>query len=193
MEKIILLLLSYLLGSIPTAYIIGRMKGIDIRNHGSGNIGATNVYRVLGWKLGIITFLIDVIKGFLPTYISMKITQNPYITISCGISAIIGHVFTIFLNFKGGKGVATSTGVFLAIATYQVIISLLIFIIIVRIWGFVSLATLISTLFFTIISFISNIRIEFKYFTAFTAVIIFLTHLPNIKRLLTGKELKYNR
>lgn len=187
-----MLISSYLLGSFPTAYLIGKMKGIDIRNYGSGNVGATNVYRVLGWKLGIITFMIDALKGFFPTYLSIKLYSNPYITIGCGILAILGHIFTIFLNFKGGKGVATSAGVFLAISTYQVLIAVLIFLIVVRVWGFVSLATLTASLVFAISSVLSNLRLEFKYFTLFTTTVIFLTHIPNIKRLLDGKELKYN-
>lgn len=192
MESISLILISYLIGSIPTAYLIGKTRGIDIRSYGSGNIGATNVFRILGWKLGLITFTIDMLKGLIPTYIASKIFQNPYITIAVGLAAVVGHIFTIFLNFKGGKGVATSAGVFLAIAAQQVIIAFIIFLIVVRLWGFVSVATLVSTITFTIISVISHMNIEFKYFTIIAAIIIFFTHIPNIKRLFKGEELKYN-
>ncbi|MCX7641576.1 MAG: glycerol-3-phosphate 1-O-acyltransferase PlsY [Elusimicrobiales bacterium] len=192
MENIIILILSYLFGSIPTAYIIGKTKGIDIRNYGSGNTGATNVYRIFGWKLALITFLIDMLKGFIPVYLVLKKFQDPYLAITCGMATIGGHIFSIFLHFKGGKGVATSTGVFLAIAAHQLILALIIFFIVVRISGFVSLATLTSTLIFTISSLISPLDTVFKYFTVLTAIIIFFTHIPNIKRLIKGEELKYN-
>ncbi len=192
MEKIIAILLSYLAGSIPTAYLIGKACGIDIRKYGSGNVGATNVYRILGPKAGIITFLIDTIKGFLPTYLALKIFSQPLMVIGCGLSAIVGHIFTIFLNFKGGKGVATSTGVFLAIATVQVFLSLIVFFIVLRLKGYVSLATLTSTIIFTASSIVSSIKTEFKYFTFITAIVIFLTHIQNIKRLLRGEEFKYS-
>ena len=191
MEFLIIVALSYLVGSIPTAYIIGKAKGIDIRNYGSGNVGATNVFRVLGYRLGIITFIIDMLKGFIPTYIVGRIYSNPYIIIITSSAVVLGHIFSIFLNFRGGKGVATSTGVFLYIATTQIIIAAGVFFIAVRIWGFVSLATLISTLVFTITSLLSNLKVEFKYFVIITAIIIFSTHISNIKRLLKGEELKY--
>lgn len=192
MEIAILILFSYLVGSIPTAYLIGRAKGIDIRNYGSGNVGATNVFRVLGWRLGTITFVIDMLKGFIPTYIAIKLYLNPYIIISVGLAAIVGHIFSIFLNFKGGKGVATSTGIFAAIALKQLIIAFLVFLIVVRMCGIVSVATLVSTIVFTLLSLLSNLEIGFKYFTVLTAIIIILTHIPNIKRLLKGEELRYN-
>ncbi|MCX7905906.1 MAG: glycerol-3-phosphate 1-O-acyltransferase PlsY [Elusimicrobiales bacterium] len=192
MEKIFLPILSYLIGSIPTAYIIGKIKGIDIRNYGSGNVGATNIYRIFGWKLAFITFFIDMSKGFLPVYFISKNYQNPYLTIMCGVLVIFGHIFSIFLRFRGGKGVATSTGVFLAIATHQLLISIIVFLIIAKISGFVSLATLTSTLIFMILSILSSLNIEFKYFVLVTTIIIFFTHIPNIKRLIKGQELKYN-
>ncbi|MGC9070801.1 MAG: glycerol-3-phosphate 1-O-acyltransferase PlsY [Elusimicrobiales bacterium] len=192
MDKVIAIILSYLIGSIPTAYIIGRFYGIDIRDYGSGNVGATNVCRTLGLKAGLITFTIDMTKGFIPTYFASRIFCEPIMVIGCGFAAIIGHIFTVFLNFKGGKGVATSTGVFLALATTQILLSLIVFFIVLRLTGYVSSATLISTLIFTISSVASSIKTEFKYFILIAAVIIFLTHIPNIKRLMRGEELKYN-
>lgn len=192
MKEVIAILLSYLVGSIPTAYLIGKSYGIDIRKYGSGNVGATNVYRILGPKAGIITFMIDTIKGFIPTYLALKIFSQPLMVIGCGLAAIAGHIFTVFLNFRGGKGVATSTGVFLAIATAQVFLSLIIFFIVLRLKGYVSLATLTSTIIFTASSIVSSMKTEFKYFTFITALVIFFTHIPNIKRLIRGEELKYS-
>lgn len=192
MNPLVAFLISYLIGSIPTAYIIGKIYGIDIRDYGSGNMGATNVYRILGKKPGIITFIIDLAKGFIPTYLAMNLFQNPLVIIGCGFFSVIGHIFTVFLNFKGGKGVATSTGVFLAIATAQLIAALIVFFIILKIRGYVSLATLTATTIFLILSLISSMKVEFKYFSLIISITIFLTHIPNIKRLLKGQELKYN-
>jgi len=190
MENIILMLICYLLGSIPTAYIIGKINNIDIRMFGSGNVGATNVYRILGKKWGILTFSIDFLKGLIPIYIFIKNNYEPYIVILAGIFIVLGHIFTPFLNFKGGKGVATSTGIFMAITPKTLIISLIVFAIIVSISRYVSLATLIATLVFMISSIFSKIALEFKYMIVIVSIIIYLTHLSNIKRLINGKELK---
>jgi glycerol-3-phosphate acyltransferase PlsY len=187
---LILCILSYLIGSIPTAYIIGKLNNIDIRNYGSKNIGATNVYRILGKKWGSVTFIIDFLKGFIPTYLVMKYYSNPYITISIGGLTIIGHIFTLFLNFKGGKGVATSTGVFMVISPKTIMIALIVFTIVVLIFRYVSLATLIATAVFLFTSIISNIEVEFKYMIGVVSAIIYITHISNIKRLMKGEELK---
>jgi len=190
MMILILCILSYLIGSIPTAYIIGKLNNIDIRNYGSKNIGATNVYRILGKKWGSVTFIIDFLKGFIPTYLVMKYYSNPYITMSIGGLTIIGHIFTLFLNFKGGKGVATSTGVFMVISPKTIMIALIVFIIVVLIFRYVSLATLIATAVFLFTSIISNIEVEFKYMIGLVSAIIYITHISNIKRLMKGEELK---
>lgn len=190
MMILILCILSYLIGSIPTAYIIGKLNNIDIRNYGSKNIGATNVYRILGKKWGSVTFIIDFLKGFIPTYLVMKYYSSPYIIISVGGLTIIGHIFTLFLNFKGGKGVATSTGVFMVISPKTIIIALIVFITVVSIFRYVSLATLVATAVFLSTSIISNIEVEFKYMIGVVSVIIYITHISNIKRLMKGEELK---
>lgn len=192
MELFIIFLMSYVIGSIPTAYIIGKINDIDIRKYGSGNVGAANIYRVLGKKWGTITFMFDFLKGFIPTYTASKIFNNPYITIGVGFLSIVGHIFTLFLSFKGGKGVATSTGVFMAITPYTLIISIIVFFLITKVSGFVSLGTLIATFIFMLTSIFIHIKIEFKIFITVVSIIIFITHIPNIKRLLKSKELKYN-
>ena len=190
MEKILVLLGCYIIGSIPTGYIIGKINNIEIREQGSKNVGATNVYRIMGKKWGAITFLIDFIKGFIPTYFVVRHYLEPYMIIAAGIFTILGHIFTPFLGFKGGKGVATSTGVFMVITPKTLIISIAVFIIIVIISRYVSLATLTATMIFLITSLISEISVEFKYMIVAVSIIIYLTHISNIKRLLKGKELK---
>jgi glycerol-3-phosphate acyltransferase PlsY len=193
MEIFIISLISYLIGSIPTAYLVGKSNNIDIRKYGSGNVGATNVYRVLGSKWGTLTFIFDFLKGFIPTYIAMKFFQNPYLIILCAGLAVLGHIFTLFLSFKGGKGVATATGAFMVITPYTLISALIIFLIVTYLSGYVSLGTLSATLIFLITSILSKINFEYKVLIFIISVSIFLTHIPNIKRLIKGQELKFNK
>lgn len=189
----VILFSAYIIGSIPTGYIIGKIHNIDIRKHGSGNIGATNVYRILGKKWGIITFLLDFLKGFIPTYISFKIFDSPYIVILTALMAVLGHIFSIFMRFKGGKGVATASGSLIVILPIQILISLVFFITVVRITKTVSAATLSSTLVFLLSSILIKTKKEFMYMSIIISAIIFYTHIPNIKRLLRGEELTYKR
>ena len=125
-KVICLLIFSYLIGSIPNAFWIGKVfKNIDIRQKGSGNVGATNAARVLGYKYGFMTLVLDVLKGAIPTYIGYKMVAN--LEIYAAICAIIGHSYSIFLKFKGGKAVATTVGIFLIISPYSILALLVVF------------------------------------------------------------------
>lgn len=189
---------AYILGSIPTSYIMGRItKGIDIREFGSGNVGATNALRILGTKIGIFTLIIDIGKGFLAVAISKLIVEDPsdLILIFVGLSAIIGHIFTIFLKFKGGKGVATSAGVFIALLPLPVLIALIVFVITVWVSKFVSLGSILAafTLFTTelIINILNSFeQLEILIFTFMIALFIIIRHKANIQRLIAGNENK---
>ena len=152
-QALLAIVISYLLGSIPAAYIAGKAKGVDLRKHGSGNLGATNVMRVLGTKIGLAVFLFDMAKGAAPVYFFPKwlaatgaLPVDPVVFgILCGIAAIFGHVRPIFLKFgKGGKGVATAAGVFLALAPLQTLLALLVFATVLFASGYVSLGSLTS-------------------------------------------------
>src|SRR5437763_1276628 len=140
--------LSYLSGSIPAAYIAGKTSGVNLREHGSGNLGATNVLRVLGWKIGLLVFLTDILKGavpvrLLPPLAGLSADATVWLAVGCGVAAIVGHIRPIFLAFgKGGKGVATACGVFLALAPLQTLLTLLIFVVVVLASGYVSLGSL---------------------------------------------------
>ena len=130
---------SYLIGAIPFGLLIGRLAGVDVRSAGSGNIGATNVSRLLGKKLGLITLILDCLKGFLPIYLSSILIQDTgdksiYI-MGCGVMAVVGHMFPVYLGFRGGKGVATALGVFLYLSPPAIGISLIVFIIAVASTG----------------------------------------------------------
>lgn len=195
-----LIFLSFLIGSIPTGFWLGKiLKGIDIRKYGSGNVGATNVFRVLGKQWGIIVLLIDIFKGFfavvfLPILIGKSQVSDEVLRIIAGICAIAGHNWSIFLGFKGGKGVATSLGVLigLAVALIQLrlvlVLSIAIWIFIFLMTGFVSLASVICSLFLPVLVIIltkSKVLIIFSLLVAFFGV---LRHKSNISRLLDKKE-----
>lgn len=187
----ILVLSSYILGSIPFGYIIARIRGIDIQKEGSGNIGATNVSRVLGIKYGIIVFMLDILKGLIPTLIAIKLFSYE-LSVLVGMSAILGHMYPLFLE-KGGKGVATSFGVFVVIEPIYTLIALGVFLVVVLISRIVSIASLSAILVFLGIYLYKTVKIGGTYWKVFFVIVIlvgliFWKHLPNIKRLLKGEE-----
>ncbi|MCF7858194.1 MAG: glycerol-3-phosphate 1-O-acyltransferase PlsY [Candidatus Cloacimonetes bacterium] len=200
LNLIIVLSAAYLLGSIPTSYIMGKIvKNIDIRNFGSGNVGATNAFRIMGVKIGIATLLVDIGKGFLAVKIVTFMISDPtnIMLIATGLIAILGHIFTIFLKFKGGKGVATSAGVFIALVPVPIAITLVVFIITVWISKFVSLGSILAAITLLVTELIVNINnsfadIEMLIFVFIISLFIILRHKANIKRLLKGNENKIN-
>jgi len=191
MKLIFYVLISYLIGSIPTGYIVGKLKGIDIRKYGSGNIGATNVFRVLGKSYGIFVLIFDFLKGFFPLFIFSKTLGSSLGQILIGLSLILGHSFSLYLKFKGGKSVATASGVFFFLVPKAMIFCLILWIIITFITKYVSLASMISALFLPIFYFLFEEKdIYILSFCILTAVIIIIRHKSNILRLIQGKENK---
>jgi glycerol-3-phosphate acyltransferase PlsY len=144
----LLLLAAYLIGAFPTSLLVGRLRGIDLRKHGSGNLGATNAFRVLGWKAAAPVFIVDILKGWFPTFFFPRWdgVAATELALAYGAAAIVGHVFSVYVRFKGGKGVATSTGVLLALAPAAVGIGLLLWAGLVYLTGYVSLASIVSAL-----------------------------------------------
>src|SRR6478672_3376220 len=193
------LLIAYLAGSIPFAYLAGKLfRGIDLREHGSGNLGATNVFRVMGWKIASIVMLLDMAKGALPVLLLPPrfAPSSPVLwAIAFGVAAIIGHVKSIFLLWKGGgKGVATAGGVFFALAPIPSLISLAVWALVLYLSGYVSLASLSSALVLTIAALVeygatSPVAIAAALVTAF----VFWTHRANIGRLRRGEENRFRR
>ena len=198
LQNSLTLLLCYLLGSIPTSFIIGKMvKGIDIRQYGSGNVGATNALRVLGIKIGVVTLIIDILKGYSAILLAKSLLNNPsnLMIILCGLAAILGHIFTIFLKFKGGKGVATSAGVFIGLISVPVIFALLVFVITVSISRYVSLGSIFAAITLFIAELFINIHNHFQdkeilIFVFLICTFIIYRHHANIKRLIAGNENK---
>lgn len=195
-EMIAGFVLAYLLGSLPSAIWIGKsFYGKDVRDHGSGNAGATNTFRVLGWKPGTIVFTIDTIKGFAAVYLMGLLSQHSQehatlFTILGGFCAIFGHIYPVFAQFKGGKGVATMLGITLGIHPYAAIIALLVFIIIFMATKYVSVGSLMAGISFpiTIIWVFKVEDIYLQIFSILLTVVLFYSHKTNIKRLLNGTE-----
>ncbi|MGB9856686.1 MAG: glycerol-3-phosphate 1-O-acyltransferase PlsY [Dictyoglomaceae bacterium] len=192
-EKIITLLLGYLLGSIPSALIVGKLcKGVDVRNHGSGNLGATNVLRVLGWGPAIITAIMDVGKGVLTVFLAQKIIPKDYlfILLSAGC-AIIGHSYPIFANFKGGRSVGVSFGILFYLFPKTSSLTLLIGILIVLLTKYKSISSITcSILFPVILYYLENPPQEYLIASILVGLFIVFRHIPNIERLIKGKEHK---
>jgi glycerol-3-phosphate acyltransferase PlsY len=194
------LILSYLLGSIATAVWTGKIfHGIDVREHGSGNAGATNVIRVLGWKTGIPVLLIDVLKGWvatmLPVFFNLAGEGTALLTnyqILAGVAVVIGHIFPVFAGFRGGKGVATIFGVLLAIHPLLTISCFGVFLCVMLITGYVSLSSMSAGVAFPILLFLffDTPSVFFKIFSIIVAIALIFTHRKNISRLLKGEESK---
>lgn len=188
--KMMSIIISYLLGSISFSYFIAKIwMGIDIRNYGSGNAGATNVLRVLGTKPAIIALLGDALKGIVAVYLG-KLTGDESIMLLCGLAVVIGHNWPIFLKFKGGKGIATSLGVILTISPLSSLILIIIGVFIIYITRYVSLGSITSAI---ILPFIFYMLHKSGYYLVFALVLTFLAlfrHRSNIQRLLSGKESK---
>jgi len=186
-------LIAYLLGSIPFGYLIVHwQRGIDVRATGSGSIGATNVMRNLGIMGFVATFILDAGKGLLAVLLASKMTsENPTWVAAAAFAAVLGHCFPVWLKFRGGKGVATGVGVFIALAPWQVVLVLVIFAVVVAIWRYISLGSIVATAAFPVLVYLmKHPPIQVVVGAAGAAVIIIARHQANIARLLKGTENK---
>ena len=200
---ILFILLAYLIGSVPTAVWVGRVfYGIDIREHGSGNAGATNTFRVLGKKAGVPVLLFDVFKGWLVVqfaYLSKDILllsndQNINFQLALGVSALVGHIFPIYVGFKGGKGVATLLGLVIAVAPEAALYAIVIFIVILLLTKYVSLSSMIAGFSFPILIIVvlQTSALSLTIFSMVIAILLLFTHQKNIERLISREESKAN-
>lgn len=185
---------SYLAGGIPTGYlVVRRARGFDIRTQGSGNPGTANVYRVAGAKLGAVTLLVDALKGYLPVLAGRRLFPGSvWLPLACGAAAIIGHDWTVFLGFRGGKGVATSAGVFLALAPKAMLASVVVFILGVALTGHISVGSMAAAV--ALPAACAGFRewLPVTLFAAAAALLILYKHIPNLRRLRQGHELLLN-
>ncbi|HOP85660.1 MAG TPA: glycerol-3-phosphate 1-O-acyltransferase PlsY [Syntrophorhabdaceae bacterium] len=181
-------ILAYLIGSIPVGIILSKFKGKDPRQVGSGNIGATNVMRTAGKLMGALTLIGDTAKGFLPVFFIQYGEKNMVLIAFIGFAVFIGHLYPIYLKFRGGKGVATALGVYIALTPLAVLIDVLIFVLVVLKWRYVSLGSLIATCAMPIILLFLKMPSEFVSLSVLIGIFIFLKHSENIKRLKNGTE-----
>jgi acyl phosphate:glycerol-3-phosphate acyltransferase len=210
----VIIILSYLVGSIPTSIIVSKaVKGIDIRNYGSGNAGGTNVMRVLGWKHGIMVILLDALKGIIAVVLIARLhygnipfeNATPFddftlVQIFAGIAAVIGHIWTVFASFKGGKGIATALGMLLILVTIDMLIAIGVFVLVVTFSRYVSLGSILGAVAVPLTLFIRenifNVHVPgyntLLPFLILLAVLVVYTHRKNVIRLFDGSESKVN-
>ncbi len=214
LNLIVIVILSYLVGSIPTSILVTRwVKNIDIRNYGSGNAGGTNVMRVLGWKYGVFVISLDALKGAFAVILISRLylgsfpfpNATPFddftlVQIIAGLAAVLGHIWTIFADFKGGKGIATALGFLITLITVDMLLAIAVFIIVVSISKYISLGSIISAVSVPLIVVIrENIfgaQIQgyqtILPFCILIALIVIYTHRANLLRLINGKENRIN-
>lgn len=210
-----IIILSYLVGSIPTSIIVTKLaRGIDIRHHGSGNAGGTNVIRVLGWKAGVMVILIDILKGYIATMVITKLMVGPIpfnnrtpfedltvIRIIAGCAAILGHVWTAFGGFRGGKGIATAGGVLLGLATIEVLVAIGVFSVVFIVSRYVSLGSISGAVAFPVAMFFRHniFHADLQgyntliFFSIGISLLLLFTHRSNIRRLIAGTENRLTR
>ena len=190
--QILLIIAAYFIGAIPFAYIIVKLvKNIDIRTVGSGNAGATNAARVLGKLDFISVFILDALKGFLPVFISYYFYGETVITLVVAAVVVLGHTYTVFLGFKGGKGVATGAGIFLALAPIEIGIALIVFIIVFLATKMVSAGSILGSLALLISVCIMSSWFALKVLTAVIVFFVIFKHRSNIVRILKGEENRF--
>ena len=204
----LILFLSYVTGSTPTSIIVGKVfKRIDIREHGSGNAGGTNVFRVLGWKPALVVIIVDVFKGWLPPAIFavhfidyMPVPDLGLIQILCGFTSVLGHTYTIFAGFKGGKGVGTLGGMLIALFPIALPLCLFVFALTLIITGYVSVGSILASaslpvflLILPVVSSISPPSLSLLIFSLLVPWFIIFTHRSNITRLRSGEENRFEK
>jgi acyl phosphate:glycerol-3-phosphate acyltransferase len=188
---------SYLLGAIPTSHLVSRaFAHIDLRQHGSGNLGATNLYRVLGWKYAVPVALFDIAKGAIPVLVfAPRASNSELFALACGVAAIVGHVFSVFVGFKGGKGVATAAGVMLGMTPLALAVAAIVWVLVLLLTGYVSLSSIAAAVVlpFAVYLLEHPTSPELLWVDVFVALGVILLHRHNIQRLLRGTESRFGR
>lgn len=188
---IILSLTGYLLGSIPFGIILARINKIDLREHGSGNIGATNVARTLGKRAGVLTLAGDALKGVAAVALADALLTHPWDIAAVGLCAFLGHLFSVFLKFRGGKGVATGLGVFLYLMPLATLTSMAVFGITLWLWRYVSASSMIAAASIPALAYVYSTDPAYVSLASVVAVLVILKHHQNISRLMNGTENRF--
>lgn len=191
MATVVLTILSYLLGSVPAGFLVGSSAGVDVRSAGSGNIGATNVARTLGWRKGLVTLLADVAKGFLPVLAAHLLDLGGLAAASAGLAAFAGHLYPVFLRFRGGKGVATAAGVYLAAMPLAAPVLVGVFLLVMAADRRVSLASLSAAVAAPSAAWLLSYPEEVVWLSLVIGVLVWVRHAGNIRRLWVGEEPRF--
>ncbi|PLX90373.1 MAG: acyl-phosphate glycerol 3-phosphate acyltransferase [Desulfuromonas sp.] len=193
MELAVILGVAYLVGAIPSGMVLTRLSGAgDVRKAGSGNIGATNVYRVAGKRLGILTLLADMLKGLVPLLVvKLAYSQDPQVLAMVAVALFVGHCYPIYLLFKGGKGVATALGIYLVLSPPSVGIALLVFVVVLWLWRYVSLASITAAAVIPALVYVFEHSNPIFFATLVIAAGVIYRHKSNIVRLFTGTENRF--
>ncbi len=196
MTPYVLVVLAYLLGAVPSSYVAGRLaRGIDLREHGSGNLGATNAFRVLGWKVALPVLVFDVFKGWFPPFFFPRwdgSSAGAWI-VAYAAAAVLGHVFSVYVNFRGGKGVATSAGVLLALAPWGVLGGFVVWLLVLAATRIVSLASIVAALAVPLVVLVTGGAPVILGLCVALALFVVFAHRGNIRRLLRGEEHRFGR
>lgn len=187
---ILALVLCYFCGAIPFGMIVARMRGVDIQAVGSGNIGATNVWRTLGPRAGSAVFILDVLKGFAAPFIAKELLgHDAYVGIAlCAAMAVIGHTFSVFLRFRGGKGIATGLGVFLGLLPLHALACFALWGVVLLITRMISAASIAACIAALAVALFGGAPLPYAVVIAFMGIVALLKHIPNIKRIMAGTE-----
>lgn len=190
---IITIIISYLVGAIPCGVVLTRLSGVgDVRKSGSGNIGATNVYRTAGRRLGVLTLVGDIIKGVIPVIYALAVAHLTLEqTAMVAGATFLGHLYPIYLGFKGGKGVATALGIYLVLSPLSVLIAAIIFVALVWIWRYISLGSITAAAVFPVLIYLLEGSLPLLYASLFISFMVIWRHRENIGRLLSGTENKF--
>ena len=190
--KICYIVFAYFCGAIPFAYIIAKVVGnVDIRTVGSGNPGTTNVFRSVGKGAGTVTFILDMLKGFIPVWFAIMIDSSFSYSVAVATAAMLGHIYTVFLKFKGGKGVATGCGVFMALMPIPALCALLVFAVVFLFSGYVALGSICAAVVIPLSAYFAGYQLEAIVFAFAAALLVIYKHRTNIKRLKDGTENRF--
>jgi glycerol-3-phosphate acyltransferase PlsY len=185
---VVLLLVAYLLGSIPFGVVVGKLfYGVDVREHGSGNVGTTNVFRVLGKKAGAVVMVCDILKGYIPAAVAAALF-TPWAAIFIAAAPVLGHIYSIFLKGRGGKGIATGAGVVLALVPLAFAIIFTTWLVLIVVTRYVSVASLTAAVLVPVLTFLFHEPLPYKIAGVLVAILVWWAHRGNIQRLLAGEE-----
>jgi len=185
--------IAYLIGSIPFGVLFARTQNINLQEHGSRNIGATNVTRILGKKAGIFTLLGDTFKGWLASLLAYLVLTDPYAIAVAGVTAFLGHLFSIFIKFKGGKGVAIGLGIHLYIMPIPTLMTIGVFALTLWIFNYVSLSSICSSIALPIFGILTNVPVPYIYMSLGIAIMVVFKHHENILRIIMGTESRFQK